>query len=140
MAKGFTLIEVILVVGLILLVSSAAFPIGANWYGLNNFDSTYSIVLSSLRKAQAFSIDDKSNTTWGVCLTGSTIRLFSGSCASPTVANDYAVPANIGVSGLSTITFTNLRGELTSAQTITLSGSGKSKTISINILGGIDIN
>ncbi len=140
MTKGFTLIEVILVVGLVLLVSSAAFPIGANWYGLNNFDSTFNIVLSSLRKAQAFAIDDKSNTTWGVCLTGSTIRLFSGSCSTPTVANDYLLPTNIGVSGLSTVTFSNLRGELTSAQTITLSGSGKSKTISINLLGGIDIN
>ncbi len=140
MSRGFTLIEIVLVVGLILVVISATIPLGGNWYSVNNFDSAHSMVLSSLRKSQAFAIDKKNNTTWGVCLTGTTIRLFSGTCASPDIKNDYLLPANVTVSGLSTVTFSNLRGEPSSAQTITISGGGKTKTISINLLGGFDIN
>lgn len=140
MNKGFSFIEIILVVGLMLIVASAVTPIGSNWYSLNNFDSIFNSTLSSLRKAQSFAIDKKSNTTWGVCLTGSIIRFFSGTCNSPVIKNDYQLPNDITVSGLSTVTFSNLRGEPSSAQSIIISGGGKSKTISINLLGGFDID
>ncbi len=140
MRQGFTLIEVILVVALFLIVASAVMPIGSNWYSLNNFDSAFNMTLSSLRKSQAYAIDRKSNSTWGVCLTGSTIRLFSGTCGSPIISNDYILPADVTISGLSTVTFNSFRGEPSSAQSITLTGVGKTKTININLLGGFDIN
>jgi Tfp pilus assembly protein FimT len=140
MRSGFTLIELVLVVGLMMIVATASMSIGSSWYNLNNFDSAFSMTVSSLRKAQAYAIDKKNNTTWGVCLSDRTIRLFSGSCASPVIKNDYLLPDNAVISGLSTVTFSNLRGEPSSAQTITLTVAGKSKTISINLLGGFDIN
>ena len=140
MTRGFTLVEIMIVIGLILIVISATLPLGGNWYRLNNFDSVYNLTLSSLRKAQAYAIDKKNNTVWGVCLTGSTIRLFAGTCASPTIKNDYSLPSDITVSGLSTVTFSNLRGEPSAPQTITIDSGDKTKTITINLLGGIDIN
>lgn len=140
MQRGFTLVELLIVVGILLTVFTVTMPIGSNWYNLNNFDSALGVTLSNLRKAQAYAIDKKDNATWGVCLTGSTIRLFSGSCASPNIKNDYQLPSDVTVSGLSTVTFSQLRGEPSSAQTISIVGSGKSKTININLLGGFDIN
>jgi len=140
MKLGFTLVEVVLVVGIILLVATAAAPLSGQWYSLNNFDSTVSMVVSSLRKAQAYAIEKNSSATWGVCLTGDVVRLFSGSCASPIVSNDYNLPSDVTVSGLSIVTFSSLRGEPSNAQSITITGNGKSKTIVINILGGYDIN
>lgn len=140
MRQGFTLIELVLVVGLIMIVATATMSIGSSWYNLNNFDNAFNMTLSSLRKAQAYAIDNKNNSVWGVCLTGRTIRLFSGSCASPTIKNDYQLPDNAVISGLSTVTFSSRRGEPSASQSIILTVADKTKTISINLLGGIDIN
>jgi prepilin-type N-terminal cleavage/methylation domain-containing protein len=140
MRQGFTLIELLIVIGVLLVVFTVTMPIGSNWYNLNNFDSALGVTLSSLRKAQAYAIDKKDNATWGVCLTSNTIRLFSGSCASPNIKNDYQLPSDVTVTGLSTVTFSQLRGEPSSSQSIVITGSGKSKTIDINLLGGFDIN
>jgi len=112
----------------------------ANWYLRNNLDGSKNMLVSSVRKAQEYSIIKKSNLTWGICLTSGNIRLFGGSCASPTIKDDFNVPDNVTLTGLSTVTFSSLRGEPSSPQTIILSSGGKTYTIVINSVGGMTIN
>lgn len=140
MPRGFTLIELILVVGLLMIITASAVPLSGNWYFLNSYDSAKSTLISSLRKSQAYALDQKGDFDWGVCLIGRTIRLFSSSCTSPVVKNDFLLPDFVTITGLSTVTFSPLSGEPSAPQSIILTGHDKTTTITINSLGGFDIN
>jgi Tfp pilus assembly protein FimT len=138
--KGVTLLELVLALGLLLIIITSVSAYNANWYLRNNLDGSKNMLISSVRKAQEYSIIKKNNLTWGVCLTAGNIRLFGGSCASPTIKDDFHVSDNVTLSGLSTVTFSSLRGEPSSPQTITLTSGGKTYTIVINSAGGMTIN
>lgn len=141
MKSGFNLVEIILVIAIILIMATSGLFFSANWLLSNNLDATYSVLLSSLRKAQRYSIDDKNNLTWGVCLTGgTTIRMYATSCASPVMKDDYVLPSSVGLNGLADISFSTIRGEVGSSQTITITAGAKTKIIQINKLGGFQTN
>jgi len=123
-----------------MIIISGISAYNSNWFLSNNLGSSKNIVVSSLRKAQNYSLSKKNNLTWGVCLTGSTVRLFGGTCASPTIKDDYVLPANVSITGLSTVTFSSLRGEPSAPQAISISSNNKTFLININSVGGLSIN
>jgi len=123
-----------------MVIATTASVFNSRWYLQNNLEASKNILVSSLRKAQNYAIVKKNNLTWGVCLTGTTIRLFGGSCASPTIKDDYVLPVSINISGLSTVTFSSLRGEPNSIQSIDLTGNNQTFHITINSAGGLDVN
>lgn len=142
MAKktGFSLIELILVIGILMIIAVTASVFNSKWFLQNNLEASKNMLLSSARKAQSYAIAKKNNLTWGVCLTGNTIRMFGGSCASPTIKDDYVLPVSIGISGLSTVTFSTFRGEPSIAQNINLTGNNQTFNLIINSAGGINVN
>jgi Tfp pilus assembly protein FimT len=137
---GFTLIELILSMGLLMIIIISASAFSSSWYLQNNLDGAKNMLMSSLRQSQSFAMAKKNNLTWGVCLTGKTIRMFGGSCASPTIKNDYLLPSSVTINGLSTVTFSSFRGEPNSAQAISLIGNNKTYNLVVNLGGGISVN
>jgi len=123
-----------------MIIATTASVFNSRWYLQNNLEASKNILVSSLRKAQGYAIAKKNNLTWGVCLTGTTIRMFGGSCASPTIKDDYLLPVGVSTSGLSTVTFSSLRGEPNTAQNINITGNGKTFNLIINSAGGLDVN
>ena len=123
-----------------MIIGVAATNFGASTLLSNNLDADRGMLVSSLRKAQSYAMSKKNNLSWGVCLTSSTIRVFGGTCASPTIKDDYVLSNSTEISGLSTVTFSNLRGEPSTTQSIVLTGNNKTYTITVNLLGGIQIN
>ena len=111
----------------------------SNWYLKNNLDGTKNILVSSLRKAQEYALIKKNNLTWGVCLTNNIIRMYGGSCASPTIKDDYILPPNVSLTGFTTVSFSSLRGEPSLPQNIIVSSGDKTYTISLNSVGGLNI-
>lgn len=105
----------------------------------NNAESAKNMLISSIRKAQSYAISKKNSSTWGVCLTGRTIRMYGGSCALPTIKDDYLLPESVTISGLSDFTFSNFRGEPSSAQSVTLSGNGQNFNLTLNTVGGLSV-
>lgn len=138
--SGFTLIELIVVVALLAIIATTATVFNSQWYLKNNLESSKNMLISSLRKAQSYSISKKDGLTWGVCLIGTTIRMFGGSCASPTIKDDYSLPSNVVISGLSTVIFSSFRGEPDSSQNISLTGNSKTYNLIINSAGGLSVN
>jgi len=137
--KGFSFIEILLVIAIVAIVAAAVTPFLSNFVLRNNFDITRDQVLSTLRKAQSYAMDKKDSQTWGVCLTGNNIRLYSGSCASPIFSEDFVKSSNVNLSGLSDTTF-NLRGEPSAALNITVSSVLDSASITVNTVGRINVN
>lgn len=105
----------------------------------NNAESAKNMLISSIRKAQSYAISKKNSLTWGVCLTGRTIRMYGGSCGTPTIKDDYLLPNSVTISGLSDFTFSNFRGEPSSAQSITLGGNGQNFNLILNMVGGLSV-
>ena len=120
----------------IVVVTAAA---SSRMYLQNNVESAKNMLISSIRKSQSYAISKKNNLTWGVCLTGKTIRMYGGSCATPTIKDDYSLPDSVTISGLSDFTFSNFRGEPNSAQSITLSGNGQNFIVNLNAVGGLSV-
>jgi type II secretory pathway pseudopilin PulG len=138
--RAFTIIELIVSMGIMMLIVVAASTMTSRWYLQNNVEATKNMLVSSIQKAQNYAMSKNDDLTWGVCLSGNTIRLFGGSCALPTIKDDYEVPDSVTISGLSTVTFSNFRGEPDSAQSITMSGNNKTYTLTINMAGGMSVN
>src|SRR3989344_724120 len=102
--KGFTLIELLLVIAVIAILAASAGPSLTRLLITNNLEVGTDKVIGAIRKAQGYAMDGKNNTTWGVCMNGPDIRLFSGSCASPTFSEDYDL-TGVSIMGLTETTF-----------------------------------
>ena len=137
--QGFSLVELMLAIGLLMIIVSAATTINSRWYLQNNVEAVKNTTISFLKKAQSYAMSKKSNLTWGVCVSGTTLRMFGGTCGAPTIKDDYQIPVSVGISGLTTVTFSNLRGEPDNSQNISVGDSSKIFTISVNKMGGIGI-
>lgn len=138
--KAFSLIELIIVIAIIMIIGAVSTTFGAGTLMQNNLETDKLMLVSSLRKAQNYAMVKKNGLSWGVCLSGRGIRVFGGTCASPTIKDDYDISNSTVISGLSTVTFSALRGEPNAVQSITLTGNNKTITVSVNALGGIAIN
>lgn len=135
MKKGVTLIELLLVISIVAVIAGAVSPFLSRFVVVNNLDSAQSKINFAVRRAQALSMDGKSNTNWGVCKTGNIIRVYSGSCNSPTIKEDFSISQSVTVSNFD-FTF-NDRGEPSSSITITLSTTLETDDITINAAGGL---
>ncbi len=141
--KGITFIELLLVIALLIMISAIATPFVGSFLTRNNWHVSADRVMSEIWKAQAYSMDGKSisgNNLWGVCITGTTFRMFDGSCANPNFKEDFSIPANVTVSGIGSVTFDDLTGTPSAVSTISISSSLGSNTITINGAGMADMN
>lgn len=138
--RGVTLVEILVAVGIMAIISSAATAFFSNFILKNNTDLATATVVSVLRKAQLYSVNSKNNSVWGVCSNSGNIRLYTGSCASPVLKEDTSIPLWITVSGLNAVTFSKLRGEPSISLNITVSSNLKANTVALNPAGGLDVN
>jgi Tfp pilus assembly protein FimT len=138
--NAFTLVELILTIGIMMTIIATASVFTSRWYLQNNLEASKNMLISSFQKAQGYAIFKKNNLTWGVCLTGNTIRMFGGTCASPIIKEDYSLPNNVSISGLSTVTFSSFRGEPNTSQNINLTGNNQTFNLIMNMAGGLIVN
>lgn len=138
--KGLTFIELLMIVAIVMIIAAGASPFYTNLISKNNLNSTRNGFVSTLRKAQTYAISGKDNTTWGVCIIGNNIRLFGGTCATPSRKEEVGIPGGVVIGGFSTITFTSLRGEPSNTFTFTLNNQAGTKTIIINSTGNVSAN
>ena len=139
---GFTLIELLLVIAIISILSVSAAPFLTRLIWTNNLEVASDKVVGAIRKAQNYAMNGKNDTSWGVCLSQGKLRLFAGTCLTPTYKEDYDL-TGVNISGLNETTFAGdagKRGEPSGALTITISGNLGSTQIRLNPAGGLDIN
>lgn len=134
--KGFSFIELILVMAIFAVLASASVPISTTLFNRSFTQSTAQSALSQINKTKEFAMYQRDNQTWGICLNSGSIRTYSGSCGSPSYSEDVEVPNNVQVNGLNDTTF-NSRGEPSSTLNVTVSGADYSITINVNEAGGI---
>ncbi|PJC65463.1 MAG: hypothetical protein CO020_00525 [Candidatus Colwellbacteria bacterium CG_4_9_14_0_2_um_filter_50_12] len=139
--KGFTLLEIIIVVALFAILAALGLFIGLDLYRGYALASERSTVVNILEKARSQSVNNINQTPHGVHFTGSAYVIFQGaSYASRDQSYDEVITSAPGVTagGVTETVFTQLEGSANPTGEVTVSNGLKSMTISINNEGRIN--
>ena len=134
---GFTLIELLLVIGLLAILAAATTPFLSRFLLQTHFDATVEQTTMAVKIAQNNAMNTSAQGPWGVCLVPGKIRVYSGSCGTPTSSEEFLLVDTATVSGFTDIVFSS-RGEPTTVCTLTIQSSLEMKSITINAAGGIE--
>lgn len=142
MAKGFTLIEVLLSVAIIGLLTGVSLPIYASFANRNDLEVTTENIVRSLRRAQSYSRAVNNDSQWGVAIQSGTIVVFKGATyATRDTAFDEAtiIPNNVSTSGFSEVVFSKLYGAPSATATINLNTiNNDTRTVTLNAEGMVN--
>lgn len=136
MKSGVTLIELLLAIAIFSLLAAATTPFLSRFIKATAYHTTVDVVQSAVRKAQTYAMQGKGNSTWGICMQGNTIKVFSNVCPVSGGNDTYSIPNGVLVTGIVETTFSR-RGEPTTPLTIVVSSGSESTSILINRAGGM---
>ncbi|MDD5083952.1 MAG: prepilin-type N-terminal cleavage/methylation domain-containing protein [Candidatus Moranbacteria bacterium] len=138
MKKGFTLVELLLVIALIMIVGMLSAAFYTRFLMQNNVINTTTQLVGSLRKAQMYSMMGKRGGSWGVAAFPGSIVLFQGnSYASRDEALDevFVTRPDISTGDFSEIVFAKTTGLPDIAPTIVISEGGETRTLTVSNQG-----
>lgn len=138
MKSGFTLIEVMLVVALILVIGIVSAAFYGRFLMQNAVSDATDTLAGALRKTQLYSMEGRRDSAWGVKVSVGQIVVFKGdSYDSRDTAFDEVsnVNSNVELSGMSEVVFSRVTGLPSDTPTVTVSGQGNTKTLTINSQG-----
>jgi len=140
--RGFSLIELLIVVAIIVVISGLSLFVGLDFYKTYALNSERDIVVGILMKIRNKAANNFNQSAHGVFIDSNGYTMFQGpSYALRNASYDEFVKRNSSVteSGLGEIVFEQLTGSLTSsAGDITLNNNVKSINISLNDEGRIN--
>lgn len=137
-AKGFTLVELLLVIALMAMVAGFSTPFYARFLTQNSVSTVRDQLTSHLRRAQMNAMMGKNDGPWGVTFVSPKLILFQGaSYATRITALDesFIVNPSISISGLNELIYTKTTGLPNTSTSIVISGTGSVKTISVSNQG-----
>lgn len=136
--NGFTLIELILVVSLMLTLGVMTTVFYSRFLTQSSVSNVQDQLLSSLRKAQIYAMTSKRGSSWGVRYGSNTITLYKGTTfgTEPAFDEKFSVDSTISITsstGIVDWNFTRITGNPNnSPAAIIISGQNNlSKTINI---------
>ncbi|EKE15716.1 MAG: hypothetical protein ACD_11C00108G0010 [uncultured bacterium] len=121
--KGFTLVEILLVIGIISLISGISIPVYQSFQTKNNLDVAVDNAVQALRRAQMLSQAVNGDSNWGVKFQSGSMVLFKGASYATRDANYdeiFDLPTTIVASNLTEIVFAKFTGFPTATGTTTL--------------------
>ena len=140
MKKGFTIIEIILVIALLALFAGFSVQLTFSALKQNDMEMTRSMLISQIRSAQLNALEQVHDGDWGIHVAPGSLTLFRGTSYA-TRLSQYdevvSVPTHIQFSGLSSIIFTTYTGLPTQTGTITMSSDAFQSQITLNSYGAL---
>ena len=137
-SNGFTLIEVVLSIAIVVLIFGIAAPVYQDYQIRNGIDTSVNVIIENLRRAQALSMAVDGDSAWGVNIAAGLITLFKGTSFAtrdPAFDDSSEMLFVISPSGLTEVVFSKLNGFPNGVGAFTLSVAGNVRTISINEKG-----
>lgn len=137
---GFTLLEVLLSVGILAMLGALSMPVYQSFLVRNDLSNTTAATASTLRRAEQYASGSKSDSTWGVKIQADVMTLFKGSSfASRDASFDETVtlPDTITVSGpLTEVYFSKMTASPNTTGSFTLTSStNDTRTVTLNAEG-----
>ena len=134
---GFTIVEVLIVIGISAIIFALVGPIAFNFYSNYQFDSEYKLLGSLLRYARNLSMTNHNEADHGLYVDGSNFVVFQGpNYATRDISQDKRFPRNtvISVSGPTELVFTALSGR-TASTTYSVSNQSRNWDVYVNVEG-----
>lgn len=142
MAQGFTLLEILLVVGIIGVLIILTLPVGLDLYKNQQLEVNSRTILQTLRRAQLKAMSIESDANYGVYLSDESFILFKGSSyfgRDSQYDQVFDLPQAITISGMQEVVFTKLTGKPKSIGFININSDGKRRVININRMGRMNL-
>jgi prepilin-type N-terminal cleavage/methylation domain-containing protein len=142
--RGFTLLEMLLSVGLIAALAGMSLPIFASFNNRNDLDIETQSVAGMLRRAETYARTMNGDSSWGVKVQSGSAVLFKGAtyATRDTTADETdAIPATVAVGGTATeVVFAKFTAAPNTSGTITLTHTAINdvRTITLNAKGMVD--
>jgi prepilin-type N-terminal cleavage/methylation domain-containing protein len=136
--RGFTLIEILIVIGVLAIIVASATPLTLDFYNSRQLDLYEQGLVQKLRQAQTKAMETENDSDFGVYLTSNEYVLFQGSSYSGRDTNldeTIDLPDNLEVTGMDEIIFDKLSGKPSQTREITLKIGAEKETLSINEVG-----
>lgn len=140
---GFTLIEVLIVIGVLAIIGSIALGAFSRFRGGSQIDAAVRSVLGTLRSAQSKTLASESDTAYGVHFQADRIVLFRGPTYEPSAVTNEAVIFQAPIQlttvsltgGATDVLFGRITGTTSVSGTLTLSDGTRSRTITLELSG-----
>ncbi len=141
--RGFTLLEVLLSVGIITVLAGISIPVYMSFNNRNDLDLAAQSLADSLRRAETYSRGVSNDSQWGVEIQTGAITLFKGAVFSSrdTSYDEVTIlPGSFAVSGLNEVVFAKLSAAPSATGNISLTSSNlnETRTVTINAKGMVD--
>ena len=139
---GFTLVEILLVIGMLAFLVTIITPITLDFYKSQQLDTHTRQIIQMLRRAQLSAMSVEEDCSFGVYLTNDNYTLFRGSSymTRETQYDEvFDLPPIINISGLSEAVFSKLDGLSSATGQIILTNNIKTNTIDINEMGRVNL-
>jgi prepilin-type N-terminal cleavage/methylation domain-containing protein len=136
--SGFTLLEVLLSISLVLIMIGISVPILQSFQLSSEVDNATALAVRAIRSAQINAQTGYQDSTWGVRIAAGGFTVFKGVSYAARDQNfdqAYSIDPAIGVSGISEIVFTKMTGNTTNTGTITIAQYSTARNITINEKG-----
>jgi prepilin-type N-terminal cleavage/methylation domain-containing protein len=141
MKKGFTLIELIIVIALISILGFLSTGFYSRFYNQNAVSTITDELTQEFRKAQIYAMMGKQNGNWGVHNNTTSIILFQGSTfvgRNTAFDETFTVNSNITITGLTDLIFFRMTGTPSATPTIIISNANNTRTITVNSQGVVN--
>lgn len=138
--KGFTFIEIAVVVGILGLIFVLGLPVGIEAYKNYLLTSEIRNFLTIIRRAENLAFSNNYESAHGLALEPDRFVLFRGNSyalRNPSFDEEYLRSPSISVTGFSELIFSPLSGTPNATATITFSNNLRSQELSINEAGVI---
>lgn len=140
---GFTFLEILLVLGIILVLLVITWPIGLDFYRNRELETQTQFLIQTLRRAQTKSMSIELDSSFGVYISNQNFILFKGnsydSLRDERYDEIFSFPGIISASGISEIVFSKFEGKPNIVGDIILTSNSNVVTININTMGRINL-
>lgn len=141
-SQGVTLIELLLVIAVISALGILSASFYSRFLTQNAVSNTSDQIVSSLRKAQLYSMSSKESAgVWGVKFTSSPRQITLFLQGNPNFDEDFSVNSAVSITGspfdTTGITFAHLSGIPSASPNIVISGQNNLETVVVNSQGVI---
>lgn len=137
--RGYSLIEMILTVGMVSAIALYSFPMLMTSQAANDLKVTAHQVEGYIKEAQLLALSQENSSDWGVYVSGGNLTMYSGDTyATRDTTYDVTIALQDGVSSAANydLNFAQMSGQLASTGTIILQNSlNEQKTITISTYG-----
>ncbi len=138
--RGFSLIELVVTMGLLAVIIALATPTLTSLYHRNDVALVTQAVVTSIRRAQTLAAAGANDGSWGVQIGTSSVVVFQGdSYPKRDLTQDDLTPypSPVTVTGSSQYIFVEMGATTTASTTVLTTGTGDSRTLTVNAYGTI---